>query len=250
MANMTLSRRKLLAAIGIGTGFAFLKAALPALAYDYYVRIPILMGHDMDVPSEFSRFSSTIDRALQNGYTPVTMDDLLWPLVVGLPLMIEKPFVVTLDDGFKSQLNLLDFFAQRNITATFYVLPQYQDGVHTYMAENDYQLLSNAGHRVRPHTTKHLDLTMMNIDDSVSDVLLSKTIIEQVTGAECKDLAYPYGRFNDLLIQKLSSHFTAAVATVSGISRYEQRGGSIQFRSSPAEHYPENVMCLNRLATF
>lgn len=93
--------------------------ALPKItsAEHFYVRCPIILGHDMNVEREKSRFTSAITRAIANGYTPISLDDLLYPLVVGLPLGIEKPFLVTLDDGYRSQLGILDFLAKNNVRA-------------------------------------------------------------------------------------------------------------------------------------
>ncbi len=247
---MQLSRRGFFKSIIAAIAAASLLKEKSVYSEHFYVKSPIIVGHDMDIASEYARFTGTINRAIANGYSAVSMDDLLWPLVVGLPLEIDKPFLVTLDDGYKSQLNLLDFFAEKGIKAAFYVLPQYQDSTHQYIAEEEYTIISEAGHSVQPHTTKHRDMTAMSLEDAVNDALLAKQIIEEKTGIECRSFAYPYGRFDDALAEALSRHFISAVSTAAGISLYKRMGGKIRFRNSATEHYPENVMCLNRVYSF
>lgn len=93
-------------------------------------------------------------------------------------------------------------------------------------------------------------MTALPIERAVQDSLLSKQIIEQYTGVECRTLAYPFGRFNDALADELSKHFISAVSTAASVTRYRRSGGNISFRNSPVEHYPENVMGLNRVYSF
>lgn len=244
--EMPLTRRKLLKAF-----FAAAALTIPskAFAHHFFVRAPIIVGHDMNDAEEYYKFTTTIKSALAHDYTPVSMYDLLVPIVSGLPLYVNKPLIVTLDDGFESQLKLLDFLTANNISATFYLIPNYDDG-RPRIKEKDYPKLIDAGQVAGAHTTKHKDMTLMSIDDAVADAALSQTIIQQATGKKCPLFAFPEGSFSNPLIMRLSAHFVSAVSTAPGVYWYQKNGGRISFRDSPVEHMPENSMCLNRIYAF
>ncbi len=87
----------------------------------------------------------------------------------------------------------------------------------------------------------------MSLDDAVADFVLSRDIIQDVTGQACQYGAFPLGKFDDRLLEAISPHFTAVVSTAGGVIRYRQTGGKVQFRNSLHEHYPENISCLNRV---
>ena len=248
---MRLTRRKLLQYISATVASLALNKILPASAEEFYVRAPIIVGHDMDVESERARFMGTITNAIKRGYTPVSIYDLLMPIVSGFPLDVTKPFVVTLDDGYLSQLYLLDFFQKNGVNAAYFVIPTYQDGSHKYIEISSYQEITSAGHYIGAHTTRHRNLSQMKLDDFVEDVLLSRMLIEDAIGEKCNIFAYPTGSFSDDLLERLASNgFVSAVSTVGGVSKYKSSGGKIIFRNSPVEHTPENALCLNRVYAF
>lgn len=227
--------------------------AVPAAAESFFIRAPIIVGHDLAVPQEYARFTSAIINAKQRGYNPASLDDILWTLVAGQPLKVDNPFVVTLDDGYISQLGILDFLANQGISATFYLIPGYQDGKHQYIPQENYGDLAEAGHALGAHTTRHIDLTnrsRMSLEEAVQDLLLSKQTVEDITGKEVNAAAYPFGRFNDALVAELSKYFVSIVSTAGGVLAYRRNRGSIPFRNSNIEHYPENVPCLNRVYAF
>ncbi len=100
----------------------------------FYVTCPIIMGHDLAVPQERTRFFNSIRRASDLGYNFATFDDLMFTLIAGQPLPVEKPCIVTMDDGYISQLEQIDIHVQYNTKATIFVIPGYQDSTQIYIS--------------------------------------------------------------------------------------------------------------------
>ncbi len=238
---MHLSRRVFL--LGAAAGLAGFKPDKPALAHHYFVEIPIWVTH-VERQWQLQAFKNSVDSAIGAGYSFVSIYDALKPIVSGQPLEVKNPAVMTIDDGYLNNLELITFLADRRINAVLFLIPGYQDGDHSYIAIEQYPDIIAAGQTAGAHTTTHLDLPTISLERAVNDARLSKELIEQATGKECNIFAFPNGSFNDTLVDELKGSFTAAFSTANGVARY--RGG-IPFRPSARQHFPENWMCLNRV---
>jgi hypothetical protein len=96
------------------------------------VECPILTYHE--VPNR-ARFGQQLAQRLQNGYQPISLDQI-YRLLMGedVPLW-GRPFVITFDDGLRSQrTNALPVLLDWQVPAVFAVMPDWRgDRVHAYM---------------------------------------------------------------------------------------------------------------------
>ena len=71
--------------------------------------------------------------------------------------------------------------------------------------------LRSVGHEIGSHTVTHPDLTKLDIDRILYELKVSKNVLEDILGSKIKSLAYPYGKYNRLVLEltKLSGYENA-----------------------------------------
>ena len=144
-------------------------------------------------------------RTLQRlGYAFLTAGQVLerWP--DGRPR--GRTAVVTVDDGWLDGLTIAAPLLERlGVRATFYVCPGWLDrGGHPLVAGDAGRLLDAAGARelhermeIASHTMSHPDLRELGDAELAAELSGSRAAVEELTGAPCRTLAYPYGAFDD-----------------------------------------------------
>ena len=178
-------------------------------------------------------------RALQRlGYRFLTAGELLerWP--DGRPR--GRVAAITVDDGWLDGLTIAAPLLERlGVRATFYVCPGWFDRSQHPLVEGEAgRLLDAAGARelhermeVASHTMSHPDLRTLSDDDLARELTESRRRVEEVTGAPCRTLAYPYGAFDERVER-------AARAAGYALS-YTWAGG--RFRPTAAPRLPAPV---------
>jgi peptidoglycan/xylan/chitin deacetylase (PgdA/CDA1 family) len=68
------------------------------------------------------------------------------------------------------------------------------------LSSSDVKWLGGLG-EVGSHTLKHLDLTMLDLKSAFYELLESKNFLERILDKEIETLAYPYGRYNDVVVE-------------------------------------------------
>ncbi|HZQ27322.1 MAG TPA: polysaccharide deacetylase family protein [Acidimicrobiales bacterium] len=113
--------------------------------------------------------------------------------------------VLTFDDGWIDAVtNLLPRLRSLGLPATFYVCPGWLGGQHPLVAgaagrlvdRADVETLARAGMEVASHSMLHRDLRTLSDTDLEEDLVTSKQLVEDVTGAPCTTIAYPYGLYD------------------------------------------------------
>lgn len=113
--------------------------------------------------------------------------------------------VLTFDDGWIDAItNLLPRLRSLGLPATFFVCPGWFGGQHPLVegaagrlvGRADIEALARAGMEVASHSMLHLDLRTLSDTDLEQDLVTSKRLVEDVTGAACTTLAYPYGLYD------------------------------------------------------
>ncbi|MBT4120351.1 MAG: polysaccharide deacetylase family protein [Candidatus Peribacter sp.] len=108
-------------------------------------------------------------------------------------------FTTSWDDGYKLDLRLADLLDQYGCKGTFYVCPRKQHGNEMMTSEEVTQLRER--HEIGAHTLRHPKLTEVSTVDAKTEIEESKAWVEQVTGAPCSMFCYPYGFYNDEIVQ-------------------------------------------------
>jgi peptidoglycan/xylan/chitin deacetylase (PgdA/CDA1 family) len=185
--------------------------------------VPILMYHAID---EFNgeglkelfvtpgNFEAQMQYLKDNGYTLLTFEQ--W----GEVNKVNKPILVTFDDGMKNNLNAFHILQKLkdetfNPTATEYVIAGYIDSGSYRLSTEDIKEMVNSGiFSVQSHTMSHADLP--KITNFEEELQVSKEKIEQVTGKPVIAIAYPYGHFNEQVVEETKKYYKFATTTKPG----------------------------------
>lgn len=189
---------------------------------------PIIMYHH--TPADFERQLQIIrDR----GYTTLTMSELHNGLADPSRLPA-KSVAITFDDGYSDQLNAFALLQKYNMKATFFIITsgqasnwcvgmnrhhdQPQPCGNDFMSETDIKMLDQSGIiEIGDHTADHLHLDGLGPEAQAHQIISAKQALEQLLAHAVYSFAYPYGGFNQSVInQVMNSGLTNAVTTISG----------------------------------
>lgn len=121
---------------------------------------------------------------------------------------------ITFDDGLSSILiNALPELKKRKIPTTIFIpaakignYPKWeQKGQKIYYEDrilnrDEIKELSDQGIEIGSHTLHHTDLRNVHLKVAKEELCLSKSILEQITGEEVVSFSFPYGSYNNDLI--------------------------------------------------
>ncbi len=138
---------------------------------------------------------------------------------------------LTFDDALASQADLAaPLMRDRGLRGTFYV-PVYD--VNTTSSNgicadwNDIINISNWGNEIGSHTLTHLDLITLSPQELWDEVVLAKQYLkENITGASVDTFSYPYGSYNEEVLDLVREHYIAARGDRHNISAAPSPSGS------------------------
>jgi len=174
--------------------------------------IPVITFHKVDPSFEWGvtrvtprQFRKIISGLADRGYKTVNLDNI-YSDTASLP---EKPVILTFDDGYES---VYDYAApvlkEFDFTGTIFIITGYVG------KENDWDVnlgglrfkhlswsqihdLKKAGFEIGSHTIHHPDLTRISREMVKKEIFQSKEELEQKTGDEVKFISFPFGRYDD-----------------------------------------------------
>ncbi|MGE8202967.1 polysaccharide deacetylase family protein [Heyndrickxia sp. NPDC080065] len=186
-------------------------------------KVPILMYHSID---EFKghglkglyvtpeNFEKQMNYLKNNGYTLLTFER--WQDIS----KVKKPIFITIDDGYKNNLNVYDIFQKLKTdrfkpTATLFVISDFI-GRTNRLSKSDIKKLAKSGFfSIQSHTAVHPDLTKSN--NLEYELKASKEKIEQITGKPVIALSYPFGIFNDHVLEETKKYYQFGVTIKPGV---------------------------------
>ncbi len=186
------------------------------------VKIPVLLYHDFVETSDAAdpnnleyictktQFEENIDFLLRQGYTSITFLDLYNAKNRNIPLP-EKPFLVTFDDGYIGQYTIAYPIIERyKLKVSMFVVTDWvgrttEDG--TFFTWNHARKMKQSGNvDIFSHSTRHAYYARVPLNSFVSDVRQSCRIVErQVGNSAVRVFAYPYGNWNDKMVNALKT---------------------------------------------
>jgi peptidoglycan/xylan/chitin deacetylase (PgdA/CDA1 family) len=194
---------------------------------------PVLMYHDVAPHRPGSRlnrwrvlpqdFRRQLDHLERRGYRGVALRDLL-----DRPDAPERRAVLTFDDGYASILTrALPLLRSRGFAATVFVVSSRLGGVNDWDGEtpgdplltlDGVRALGEAGIEIGSHGATHLTLTGLSGAALAAEVAGSKAALEAVTGVPVVSFCYPYGDFDDRVVEAVrAAGFRAATVIRGGI---------------------------------
>jgi peptidoglycan/xylan/chitin deacetylase (PgdA/CDA1 family) len=185
----------------------------PALVYNPpgHVIAPILLYHHVSDDGYGNRYFVTVDdfraqmQALHDwGYTTITPSRLVDVLINGgeLPL---RPVLITFDDGnLDDYENAFPIMHELGFVGAMYIVSNRLQA-KGYINVEQLQEMADDGWEIGSHAVSHADLT---VDYSVAryEILQSRLTLEDATGEPVKTFAYPYGRTDEFVTNKVSEY--------------------------------------------
>ncbi|MFN4227467.1 MAG: polysaccharide deacetylase family protein [Candidatus Ratteibacteria bacterium] len=124
-----------------------------------------------------------------------------------------KTLIITFDDGFYDNF-LFGFplFKKLKINPIIFIIANYISTEKVWNRYNDYERdrflkweeiieITKQGIEIGSHTLSHPHLTKIDEEKAKEEIFSSKKIIEDKIGKEVKFFCYPYGEFNEKIIE-------------------------------------------------
>ncbi|ADG07637.1 polysaccharide deacetylase family protein [Kyrpidia tusciae] len=193
------------------------------------VLVPILMYHSIShnpgnrLCVDPATFAEQMEWLTQNGYTAVTLADLLkaW---AGREVLPAKPVVITFDDGYKDVMTAAyPVLKNLGLRATVFVITDFV-GKPNYVSWEDLESGEREGiFDVESHTVHHLNLASLPKPLAIQELQASKATIEEHLHKSVYALCYPAGSY-DPAVEKDAEEtgYLVAVTTRSGPASLSQ----------------------------
>ncbi len=179
------------------------------------LRIPIFIYHSVrpHIPGE-SKVKDAYDitpellekqlRYLQdNGYTVVTLDDVLRYFEQGNTAPVAKPVVLTFDDGCDNQYQYaFPLLKKYKVPGVFFIYPNPISRARHFLTWAQIQEMHAAGMRIGSHSFTHPYFHKATQEELKKELSLSKSILEKRLGVPVIHFATPFG-YSDANIQTL-----------------------------------------------
>lgn len=178
---------------------------------DGYLTVPILSYHHFDTPNagamnvSAEAFAAQMAYLQKNGYQVISLDDIL-AFVSYQRRPPQKAVVITIDDGWKSLKTVAAPILKRHgFRATLFVNSDLisKPTKNSLSWEDIRELVAAGVLDVQSHSVSHADLTKVSEAQLEQELAESKRLIEQKTGAKVRYFAYPYGTFNERVIEAI-----------------------------------------------
>ena len=136
--------------------------------------------------------------------------------MIKLIIAKKKQIIITFDDGYKDLIScVLPILKKHNFNATCFIVSSligkknmWDVGKKEFCSKrfnddlNDIREWIDNGMFIGSHSHNHLDLTSLNINKITDELIYSKKILEDKIGVKIKNFSYPYGKVNNIVIQK------------------------------------------------
>lgn len=192
--------------------------ALPILTYHSISDVPIGLDY-LSVRS--CDFESQIKYLMENGYTPLYVDQL------DIADYYQKPIIITFDDGYQDNyLVAYQILKQYGFKATIFIVVNNINRVG-FLTDTQIQEMSDLI-SFQCHTASHCDLYKTPEKDYYNEYIASKTNLEAITNKPVYALSYPFNKYNDKVIRLLSQHYNYALTTNPGL--YSKNDGAYRMK--------------------
>jgi peptidoglycan-N-acetylglucosamine deacetylase len=116
----------------------------------------------------------------------------------------KKTVIVTTswDDGHRKDLKVAELLKTRKLPATFYVTSGWVDRP-SHLTRAELRDLASAGFEIGGHSVSHSVLTELDASSLQSEVEDCKASLEAILGTELLSFAYPKGRLNAAVVNKV-----------------------------------------------
>lgn len=121
------------------------------------------------------------------------------------------PLIITFDDGRKSNMELIDLFAQYGNVPTIYICANRENLDGNPLFDEEDLRVANQYYDLQAHTISHPNLKEVDMQTAKREIMESKTILQDKLGKKITSFAYPYGSYRerDVELAQLSGYENA-----------------------------------------
>jgi peptidoglycan/xylan/chitin deacetylase (PgdA/CDA1 family) len=200
---------------------------LPSLLYHDISHTPTRGNPELTVTPE--RFERQVAFLARRGYIGICPSDWLAWVRQAKPLPA-KPVVFSFDDGYAG----LDRFAlpilnRYGFSAVIYIITgkigqniswNQSSGSECYslMTADQISYWASRGFEFGSHTRTHPDLTGLTSNQLNEEIAASAAKLESVTGIRPISFAYPFGSYNQKVVDIVRSHYSVAMTCDEGLN--------------------------------
>lgn len=192
-----------------------------------YQTVPVLCYHQFSKKTSSSKisiseemFDQQMEYLKNNGYTVISLNTL-HNFLNYKRRPPKNSIVITIDDGWKTAKTIAaPILKKHGFTATLFI---YTDLIRskpnnvTLCWDEIKEMMDEGIVEVQSHTASHSDLTKLKEASIERELEDSQKIIKEHLGINVKYLAYPYGNFNDQVIDKLKKYgYEVAFTVIKG----------------------------------
>ncbi|MGB3613748.1 MAG: polysaccharide deacetylase family protein [Elainellaceae cyanobacterium] len=185
-------------------------------------RVPVLMYHDIVPEKEvffdvtYEEFEAHLQLIQEQGFTPITMDQLVSHLRTGLPLP-EKPVMLSFDDGYLGHYeHVFPLLQEYGYPGLF--------SIYTFKVGRDHgrpgmtwaqvqEMAADPLVTIAAHSVNHPpDLREVSDVDLQTEITQSKQILEEKLGIPIQYFTYPEGNYDERVAEAVQqAGFRAAL---------------------------------------
>ncbi len=195
---------------------------------DQTLNIPIIIYHSVRPtrPEETEaqkrynispdRFEEQLTYLKNNGYTTISLDQMVADLERGTTSPITKPVILTFDDGWKNQYEYaFPLLKKYNDTATFYVYTNPIEKDERFLIWSQIKEMSDAGMTIGSHSVYHPYFSKATPAELKKEIFNSKKTLEKHLGKKVSHFATPYGQTSSQIekLIKEAGYTTGRVTT-------------------------------------
>jgi|BioPla2DNA2_1021312.scaffolds.fasta_scaffold01473_14 peptidoglycan/xylan/chitin deacetylase (PgdA/CDA1 family) len=150
----------------------------------------------------------------------------------------KKALTMSYDDGQIFDRELIDIFNKYNIKGTFHLNSGNFDKeqfVKSAEIKNLYK-----GHEVSVHTLTHPFLTQISKEEIIREIMDDRRNLESLTGYPVRGMSYPFGDYNDELLNILPVLGIEYSRTVHSTGNFELPSNFLTWH--PTCHHNENLL--------
>ena len=187
---------------------------MPVLTYHRVAPLSAVGLTDLKV--EPANFVAELQALHDGGYHTIRQAQLFDALYHGTTLP-SKPIIISVDDGYVDDIRtILPALLAQHMVATFFVITgrMTEPG---FLTAGQIRQLDRAGMDVGDHTAHHVDLRAITPAELRMETAGSRRTLDAVLGHPVYYFAYPFGVYNDAVVQAVkAAGFTMAYTTGAG----------------------------------
>lgn len=201
--------------------------------FDENMKVPILMYHRAVPPGGKIRYPKLevyvhelreqLTYLKQAGYTPVTLEQFSDFLIEKKPIP-RNPIIFTFDDGYKSFYELVyPILQELNFKASLGIITKYVHETRpgAYVSWQQIKEMVDSGLvEVISHTNKHIDLRKASKNELIEELVDSKGVIKDRLNIDGNVLIYPYGAYNQGIIEETKKVYKMGISVGYGVNTY------------------------------